>query len=124
MQPRRFAVFVAAQRFDSASFDSSDTMPLAGAMNEAGIPVTFQDLGNYRATIGMFGSGYIEMLARQITADLQDMRDARWNRGRRRRWPYPVIIPNDLQVEEAIYSERHIFEESVAAPVSCPDASS
>src|SRR6185437_14054153 len=29
-----------------------------------------------RKTIGMFGSGYIEMLARQITADLQRIRDA------------------------------------------------
>lgn len=68
-------VFVAAQRFDAASFDASDGIPLSGAYNEAGEPVTLATIGNYRATIGMFGSGYIEMLARQITADLQAARD-------------------------------------------------
>ncbi len=68
-------VFVAAQRFDAASFDPADPLLLGGAFNEAGMPVTLQDVGNYRATLGMFGSGYIEMLARQITADLQEIRD-------------------------------------------------
>jgi hypothetical protein len=41
-----------------------------------GRPVTLQTLANSRATLGMFGSGYIEMLARQMTADLQAIRDA------------------------------------------------
>ena len=39
-------------------------------------PVTLQTVANSRKTVGMFGSGFIEMLARQITADLQAIRDA------------------------------------------------
>jgi len=38
--------------------------------------VTLQSIANSRATLGMFGSGYIEMLARQMTADLQAIRNA------------------------------------------------
>ena len=45
-------------------------------MNEEGKEITLQTLGNFRSTLGMFGSGYIEMLARQMTADLQKIRDA------------------------------------------------
>src|SRR5665811_1652429 len=42
-----------------------------GVMDERGLPVSLQTIANSRKTIGMFGSGFIEMLARQITADLQ-----------------------------------------------------
>lgn len=69
-------VFVAGQRFDAALFDRSDPTPLSGAFNEAGEEVNLSTIGNYRATLGMFGSGYIEMLARQMTADLQAARDS------------------------------------------------
>jgi hypothetical protein len=34
-----------------------------------------ESVANSRATLGMFGSGYIEMLARQMTDDLQAIRD-------------------------------------------------
>lgn len=68
-------VFVAAQRFDFATFDGSDSMPLRGSTDESGAPVTLQQMGNFRATPGMYGAGYIEMLARQMTADLQRIRD-------------------------------------------------
>ena len=34
-----------------------------------------QTIADSRKTVGMFGSGFIEMLARQITADLQRIRD-------------------------------------------------
>ena len=44
--------------------------------DEPGLPATLQTIGNSRKTIGMFGSGFIEMLARQITADLETIRDA------------------------------------------------
>jgi hypothetical protein len=40
-----------------------------------GRPVTLQSIASSRITIGMFGSGFIEMLARQITHDLQTIRD-------------------------------------------------
>ena len=69
-------VFVAGQRFDAASFDPNDVIALSGSYDEAGRPVSLATIGNYRATLGMFGSGYIEMLARQITADLQMTRDS------------------------------------------------
>ena len=68
-------VFVAGQRFDAVTFDRNDGISLRGAVDEAGAFVTLPDVANYRATIGMFGSGYIEMLARQMTADLRSIRD-------------------------------------------------
>lgn len=69
-------VFVQGQRFDFATFDRSDTMPTRGAVDERGEPVTLASVGNSRHTPGMFGGGYIEMLAREMTADLQAIRGA------------------------------------------------
>lgn len=69
-------VFVAAQRFDFATFDSLDLAARRGAIDERGLPATLQSIGNYRASLGMYGSGYIEMLARQMTAELRLIRDA------------------------------------------------
>lgn len=69
-------VFVAAQRFDFATFNHSDFTSTKGAIDESGAFAQLQTIGNYRATLGMFGSGYIEMLARQMTMDLQAIRDA------------------------------------------------
>jgi hypothetical protein len=69
-------VFVAAQRFDFATFDHADFIPTKGAIDELGLHGSLQTLGNYRATLGMFGAGFIEMLARQMTTDLQAIRDA------------------------------------------------
>src|SRR5205814_3257953 len=37
--------------------------------------INLQDIANSRATVGMFGSGFIEMLARQMTRELQAIRD-------------------------------------------------
>jgi mono/diheme cytochrome c family protein len=68
-------VFVAAQRFDFASFDHGDAVVTRGAVSEDGTFATLENVGNYRATVGMFGSGLIEMLARQMTADLRSIRD-------------------------------------------------
>jgi len=69
-------VFVGAQRFDFATFDHDDFTSIGGAMDESGKFTTLQNIGNYRATLGMFGAGFIEMLARQMTADLRATRDA------------------------------------------------
>jgi hypothetical protein len=69
-------VFVLGQRFDHLTFDPSDTIPTRGAMDESGKFVTLDNVSNDRKTIGMSGSGFIEMLARQMTADLQAERDA------------------------------------------------
>lgn len=67
-------VFVAGQRFDFATFSAADTVPTGGTLDERGIATTLQSIANSRSTVDMFGSGYYEMLARQITADLQSIR--------------------------------------------------
>jgi mono/diheme cytochrome c family protein len=68
-------VFVLGQRLDFATFDPADTVPTRGAVDENGRPMSLQTAGNLRASTGMFGAGYLEMLARQMTADLQAIRD-------------------------------------------------
>src|SRR5581483_5030091 len=62
-------VFVLGQRFDFVSFDSGDRVPTKGAVDERAQPVTLNNVANLRASTGMFGAGYIEMLAREITED-------------------------------------------------------
>ena len=69
------SVFVLGHRFDFASFDPQDKMPTRGSVDEQGKPMSLQTIGNVRATTAMFGAGYIEMLARQMTAELQASRD-------------------------------------------------
>ena len=69
-------VFVAAQRFDFATFSHADLTTTKGALDESGAFAQLQTIGNFRATPGMFGSGFIEMLARQMTSDLRAIRDA------------------------------------------------
>ncbi|GAB4171824.1 MAG: hypothetical protein Kow0020_06690 [Wenzhouxiangellaceae bacterium] len=73
-------VFVLGQRFDFATFDPMDGNEMGfatrGAFDETGNAVTLQTIANSRATTAMFGAGYLEMMARQITADLQAIRDA------------------------------------------------
>ncbi|MBL8291250.1 MAG: hypothetical protein JNN08_05415 [Bryobacterales bacterium] len=69
-------VFVLGQRFDFVTFDAADPVPTRGTRDERGQVVTQQTVANSRATPGMFGGGFIEMLARQITADLQRLRDS------------------------------------------------
>ena len=68
-------VFVLGQRFDFARFDGNLVPTVSGA-DETGTAVTLQGMANSRATPGMFGAGYVEMLARQMTARLQAERDA------------------------------------------------
>lgn len=73
---RATEVFVFGQRFDSVTFDHTDSLPMSGAADERGQFVTLHNIANERRTIGMNGSGFIEMLARQITGDLQRIRDS------------------------------------------------
>jgi hypothetical protein len=69
-------VFVLAQRFDHLTFDHSDGIMTRGAVDESGKFVTLENATDDRKTIGMNGSGFVEMLARQMTAELQAQRDA------------------------------------------------
>jgi hypothetical protein len=68
-------VFVLAQRFDFLDFDRSNLTTTRGVADESGAVTTMATAFNERKTIGMNGSGFIEMLARQITADLQAQRN-------------------------------------------------
>jgi cytochrome c peroxidase len=76
-------VFVMAQRFDFLNFAAGDSVPTRGTVDERGIPADLDHVANSRRTLGMFGSGFIEMLARQMTADLQTIRDGIPAGGRR-----------------------------------------
>ena len=67
-------VFVLGQRFDFVTFDRADSLPTRGAADEGGKRITLQDAADFRATTGLFGGGYLEMLARQITGELQQIR--------------------------------------------------
>ena len=69
-------VFVLAQRFDFVTFAGGDAVPTGAAVDEGQNPITLDSVGNSRATTGLFGAGYLEMLAREITADLHAIRDA------------------------------------------------
>jgi hypothetical protein len=70
------SVFVLGQRFDAISFDPSDMAPTSGAVDERGRLPLLQNAADLRSTTGMFGAGYLEMLARQMTRELQRIRDS------------------------------------------------
>jgi len=68
-------VFVLGQRFDFVTFDPADKLATKGAVDEHLRPITMDSVANLRATTGMFGAGYLEMLAREMTEELQAIRD-------------------------------------------------
>ena len=61
-------VFVLGQARPFVNFD--------GTEGDDFLDLDLDTVANERATIGMFGAGYIELLAREMTADLQALRDA------------------------------------------------
>ena len=69
-------VFLLAQRFDALTFDGADTLPTRGTVDETGKVASVMTAANLRSTTGMFGAGYLEMLARQMTEELQATRDS------------------------------------------------
>jgi cytochrome c peroxidase len=69
-------VFLLAQRFDALTFDGADTLPTRGTVDETGKATSLMTAANLRSTTGMFGAGYLEMLARQMTEELQAIRDS------------------------------------------------
>jgi CxxC motif-containing protein (DUF1111 family) len=60
-------VFVLAERFPSVNFD--------GGAGDDFQDLQLDDVGLERATVGLFGSGFIELLAREMTAELHAVRD-------------------------------------------------
>lgn len=69
------AVWSGAEAQDFVGFDRN-TAASAGQVRSPRSDATLQTVGRQRATPGLFGAGYIEMLARQMTADLRVLRDA------------------------------------------------
>lgn len=67
-------VFAGAERFDFVNFERDAAARGRGRADAA--PLTLQTVGRLRATPGLSGAGYLELLARQMTADLQAIRDA------------------------------------------------
>ena len=113
-------VFVLGQRFDFVTFDPSETKPTVAAFDERGKPVSLDRIAPSRSSLGMFGSGYVEMLARQMTEDLLAIRDrmrpgetkplvskgvsfgsltwkadGTWDISRVEGLPYPAVYAND-----------------------------
>lgn len=72
----RANILILSQRFDFATLSSREAVPTKGAVDERGTNVTLQSIGDSRATVGMFGAGFIEMLARQMTDELRSIRDS------------------------------------------------
>lgn len=70
------SAFVLAERFDYATFDVLDSVATKGALDELGAAATGESIGNVRSTPALFGAGYVELLAREITADLRALRNA------------------------------------------------
>lgn len=69
-------VFVLGQWFDFVTMNTTpDGFLTKGTTAENGTPVALQTIANSRNTPGMFGSGFIEMLARQMTMNLWAIRD-------------------------------------------------
>ena len=66
------AGFETAERFPFVSFDRRPARP----EGEDAVEHSLGDVGNVRATPGLFGAGYIEVLAQQMTQELQRIRDA------------------------------------------------
>src|SRR5262249_11383486 len=64
-------VFVLGQRFDSITMDHFDGIVTRGAVDEIGNFINTLNFADSRATPGMFGAGYLELLAREITTDLR-----------------------------------------------------
>ena len=61
-------VFVLADRLEFVNFD--------GGAGDGGERHTLKTVGNERTSVSLFGAGYAELLAREMTADLHAIRDS------------------------------------------------
>ena len=71
-------VFALADRFDFVDFEDqthldhrSEVEELQNPGPQYPEPLNLENVGNERNTVGMFGSGFVELLAREMTRDLQ-----------------------------------------------------
>lgn len=76
-------VFALADRFDFVDFEDqlhldhrSEVEELQDPGPQYPEPLTLENVGNERNTVGMFGSGFVELLAREMTRDLQAIEES------------------------------------------------
>ena len=87
-------VFSMSQRFDFVDFDDqlefdfrTDLEDRLQYEQEDEFSLTLQNVGNERNTIGMFGSGFVELLAREMTRELLSQEQATIEDAKKSGWP-------------------------------------
>lgn len=87
-------VFVLGQRFDFVDFDDQMEFDFRTELEdrlqyeqEDEYPLTLQNVGNERNTVGMFGSGFVELLAREMTRELLAQEEAIKAEAKKSGWP-------------------------------------
>jgi len=87
-------VFVLGQRFEFVDFNDQMEFDFRDDLEdrlqyeqEDEDPLTLQNVGNERNTVGMFGSGFVELLAREITRELLAQEEATIAEAKKSGWP-------------------------------------
>ena len=87
-------VFSMSQRFDFVDFNEQREFDFRTELEdrlqyeqEDEFPLTLENVGNERNTIGMFGSGFVELLAREMTRELLAQEQATIEEAQKSGWP-------------------------------------
>ena len=87
-------VFVLGQRFEFVDFDDQMEFDFRNDLEdrlqyeqEDEDSLTLQNVGNERNTVGMFGSGFVELLAREMTRELLAQEEATIAEAKKSGWP-------------------------------------
>ena len=87
-------VFVLGQRFEFVDFNDQMEFDFRDDLEdrlqyeqEDEDPLTLQNVGNERNTVGMFGSGFVELLAREMTRELLAQEEATIAEAKKSGWP-------------------------------------
>ncbi len=87
-------VFVLGQRFEFVDFNDQMEFDFRTELDdrlqyeqEDEDPLNLQNVGNERNTIGMFGSGFVELLAREMTRELLAQEEATIAEAKQSGWP-------------------------------------
>ena len=87
-------VFVLGQRFEFVDFEDQMEFDFRTELDdrlqyeqEDEDPLNLQNVGNERNTVGMFGSGFVELLAREMTRELLAQEEATIAEAKKSGWP-------------------------------------
>ena len=87
-------VFVLGQRFEFVDFEDQMEFDFRNELEdrlqyeqEDEDALTLQNVGNERNTVGMFGSGFVELLAREMTRELLAQEEATIAEAKKSGWP-------------------------------------